>query len=297
MVQDRERAFQAFHDVHVLHGRLVHVRVFLDGEDQVGNARRAAFDFVKQTVDLGDRRDSDERRAGRAGIELRKERFEHIRLDVAVRQAGRKLPQIVLPVAAQQRIQLLLEVGHGQGVRRGILVLDDAGLQLLDFRFLRRGEVAPAEFVGGVANFLQDVAQLAGGALGGGGGIVEFVSEAGGKFSERGQAVALLFPARRLANAVGHHADEALGQLGHFLHEFVKFRFGKSQDAAVGQRAGAERERFHSGKGQPPGHLAGIDSNDHRLAGEFAARLELAFEKDKHRVGRIARGSSECRPP
>ena len=179
----------------------------------------------------------------------------------------------------------------------GSLCCDDAGLQLLNFRFLRGSEVAPPKFVGRIANFLQDFAQLAGGALGGGGGIVEFVSEPRGKFSESREAVALLFPARRLANAVGHHADEALGQLGHFLHEVVKLRFGKSQDAAIGQRAGAERERFHSGKGQPPGHLAGIDGNDHRLAGEFAARLELAFQKNKHCVGRIARGSSECRRP
>src|ERR1700722_16620878 len=57
------------------------------------------------------------------------------------------------------------------------------------------------------------------------------MSEPRGKFSKSRKAVPLLFPARGLADAVGHHADEALGQLGHFLHEVVKLRFGKSQDA------------------------------------------------------------------
>ena len=122
------------------------------------------------------------------------------------------------------------------------------------------------------------------------------MSEPCGEFSEGGQAVALLFPARGLADAVGHHAHEALGQLGHFLHQFLILRLRKSQDVAVGQRACAERECFHSGIGQSPGNLAGVDIDDDRFAAEFAARLELSLEKDKHGVRGSARVNQDIAP-
>ena len=246
MIQNRERAFQAFHDVHVLHGRLVHVRVFLDRQDQIGNARRAAFDFVQQAHDLDRRADSNQRRAGRAGIERPEQFFQRLRLNISARKTCRKLPQIVLSMAAQQGIQLFFQFAHRQRVGRRFILLGERGFQFLDLRFLRGSKLAPSQIVARVADAFQNIAQLAGGAFGGGSGIVEFVSEPRGKFSERSEAVSLLFPARGLADPVGHHAHEALGQLGHFLHEVVILRFWISQDVAVGQRAGAERECFHS---------------------------------------------------
>ena len=50
-------------------------------------------------------------------------------------------------------------------------------------------------------------------------------------------------------------------------------------------------------KGSRPVTCAGVDRNDHGLAADFAARLDLAFEKDIHGVGRIARGHQSDRPP
>ena len=47
VIQNRERGFQALYNVHVLHRRLIHVGVFLDGADQVRYARGAALDFVQ----------------------------------------------------------------------------------------------------------------------------------------------------------------------------------------------------------------------------------------------------------
>ena len=153
-------------------------------------------------------------------------------LTFLARQVGRQLPQVVLPVAAQQGIDLVFQVAHGQRIGRNFVALDEGSFQLLDFRFLRRGEVAPSQFVAGVADFLQDVAQLAGGALGGGSGIVELMSEPRGKFSQGGQAVALLLEPSGFADSVGHQADEALGQFRHFLHKLGKQRGRKAQDAA-----------------------------------------------------------------
>ena len=52
VIQDRQRRFEAFHDVDVLDGRLVHERIFLNCADQFGDPRRAAFYFVQQVRDL-----------------------------------------------------------------------------------------------------------------------------------------------------------------------------------------------------------------------------------------------------
>ena len=230
------------------------------------------------------------RRASRAGIKRPEQRLQHTRLDVPARQPGGQLPQIVLSMAAQQGIQLVFQFADGQRIGRRFIVLREVGLQLFDFRFLCGSQLAPPQIVARVLDAFQNIAQLACSAFRGGGGIVEFVSEARGKFSERRQAVALLFPARGFADSVGHHAHETFGQLRHLLHEVVKFRFGESQDVSVRQRASAERRCFHPGKRKLPSHLAGVDRNNHSLAAEFTPRLNLSVEEHKHRGGGITGG-------
>ena len=93
----------------------------------------------------------------------------------------------------------------------GFVVLDEGGFEFFDFGFLLGGEFAAAQFVAGIFDFLEHVAQLAGGAASGGSGIVEFVREARGKFAQRSQAVALLLHASDFANSVRHQADQTLG--------------------------------------------------------------------------------------
>src|SRR5690242_2791794 len=48
VLQDCQGCFQAFHHIDVLYRRLVHVGVFLDRTDQVGDSRGATFDLVQQ---------------------------------------------------------------------------------------------------------------------------------------------------------------------------------------------------------------------------------------------------------
>ena len=101
VVQDSERGFQAFHDIDILHRRLVHVGIFLDRADQVRNSRCAAFDFIQQVRYLDRGGNPHQSGSGSAGIEDREQRFQRFRLDVLPCQIGRQLPQVVLAVTAQ----------------------------------------------------------------------------------------------------------------------------------------------------------------------------------------------------
>src|SRR5258708_14191102 len=49
MVENRERSFQALHDIDALDRGLVHVGVFLYRTDQIGDPRRTTLDFMQQT--------------------------------------------------------------------------------------------------------------------------------------------------------------------------------------------------------------------------------------------------------
>ena len=63
--------------------------------------------------------DSHQRGARRSlASRMREQRFQHLRLDIPARQVGRQLPQIVLPVTAQQGINLIFQVADGQSVGR-----------------------------------------------------------------------------------------------------------------------------------------------------------------------------------
>ncbi len=127
--------------------------------------------------------DPDQRGARGFRIENGEKRFERFGLDVPVRQIGGQLPQIVLAVASQQRVNLVFEIADRERIGRSFVALNEGSFQLLDFRFLRGSKLAPAQFVAGVADFLEHVAQLAGGAPGGGSGIVELMGEPRGEFS------------------------------------------------------------------------------------------------------------------
>src|SRR5256885_16090216 len=49
-MHDRECVFDTVLDVHFLHGTLIHVGVFLDGADQIGDARRAVLKFLGDAI-------------------------------------------------------------------------------------------------------------------------------------------------------------------------------------------------------------------------------------------------------
>ncbi len=257
----------------------------------------AAFDFIQQCRNFHRSRDSNQRRAGRIRIEGGEKRFQRFRLDVLPSQIRGQLPQIVLPVAAQQGIDLIFQVADGQRIGRNFVALHERSFHLLDLRFLRGGEVAPPQFVAGVSNFLEDVAQLAGGALGGGSGIVEFMREPGRKLSQRSQPVALLFPARGFANSVGHQPDETLRQFRHLLHEFGKLRRRETQHARVRDGAGAHGKLLHSGKWQHAGHVSRPRS-EARPFRRRVRRAPAAVPRESRTSRRRDRpGESRCRRP
>ena len=137
-------------------------------------------------------------------------------------------------MTTQQRINLLFQVADGECIGRRLIALDERGFQFLDFRLLSGGEIAPPQLETRVLDFLQDVAQLAGGAFGGGSRIVQLMRESRGQLTESGQSVSLLFDASGFADPVGHQANQTLGQLRHLLNQIRKSRGGKSCDAAVG---------------------------------------------------------------
>src|ERR1700688_412228 len=46
VIQNGERSLQRFHDIHVLHGRLIHERVFLDRAHELGDPRGTVFNLI-----------------------------------------------------------------------------------------------------------------------------------------------------------------------------------------------------------------------------------------------------------
>src|SRR5262249_48672828 len=159
--QDGERGFEALYDIDILYGSLVHVSVFLDRPNQVRDPRSAALDFVQQGRDLQRRRDPDQGRTCCFRVQRSKQRFQDCRLGAFVRQIGSKLPQVILAVAAEQRVQLVFQNADGQGIGWRPIPLDQRGLQPFDFGSLRRGEFVCSQFVTRIFDLLQNSAQLA----------------------------------------------------------------------------------------------------------------------------------------
>ena len=73
MIQDSQRGFQALHNIDIQYRRLIHVRVFLNRTDQIGDTRRAAFDFIQQARDLKRSADPHQSCSGSVGIEGREQ--------------------------------------------------------------------------------------------------------------------------------------------------------------------------------------------------------------------------------
>src|SRR5262249_51122413 len=78
------------------------------------------------------------------------------------------------------------------------------------------------------------------------------------------------------------------GQVRSFLDEFRESGRGKSQNAALGDSPCCHPKLLRSGKGQGSGHLSNVEVNHQCLSSKLPSPLKLAFEKNEHRVGRIA---------
>src|SRR6266436_4209776 len=55
VMHDRERVFDTVLDVHLLHGALIHIGIFFDGADKIGDARRAVLKFLGDAIHFQER--------------------------------------------------------------------------------------------------------------------------------------------------------------------------------------------------------------------------------------------------
>ena len=168
----------------------------------------------------------------------REQRFQRLRLDVLARQIGRQLPQVVLPVTAQQGINLIFQIADGERICGTFVRLgkEASSFSISDFCAGVRSRL-PSSWLASLI-FFRMSRKLTRGALGGRSGIVEFMSQSSRKLSQRGQSVALLFHPSGFADPVGHQAHQTLGQFRHLLHQIGKQRGRKSQGAAIGRLLG-----------------------------------------------------------
>ncbi len=213
-------------DVDVLHRRLVHVRVFLDRTDQVRNSRACCSRSHSADPQSRPMRKSAPS-AARAvsGSSMANNVLQRFRLDVSARQIGSELPQIVLPVTAQQGIDLLFQIARRQR-RRAEARRTVQAMSLPAFRFpisvpqfrSRRPNswlAVPDPFQNhravGWWRALRQTRDCS----------VHAPSPAESFPSEASRSRLLLHP-RGFADPVRHQAHERVGQFGHFLHQFRK---------------------------------------------------------------------------
>src|SRR5205085_8745479 len=206
---------------------------------------------------------------------------------ISPRQVRRQLPEVILTMAPQQRVDLILQVADGERIGRWVVLERNGYFQLLDFGFLRRAQVTPSQFVAGILDAMKDFTQLTGSTLGRRGRVVELMGESGRKLAQARQAIALLLEASCLANSVRHQSHETGDQFRHFLNELWELRGRKAQDSAVRKCPSIHRELFHPGKRQHTSNVAGFGRKHNRLTAEFAPDLKLSFEQHEHGVRRI----------
>jgi hypothetical protein len=65
VIHDGERGFEAALDIDFLSGALIHVGIFLDGFDEIGNAGGAVLELVSNAFHLEERGEAGEFRANR----------------------------------------------------------------------------------------------------------------------------------------------------------------------------------------------------------------------------------------
>ena len=110
--------------------------------------------------------------------------FQHLRPEVFSGKIGRELPQVVLPMTAQQGVELVFQVGNRESILRMSIVPHQRCLQPFNFSSLLRGKIAPAELMTCVAYSLQQVSKLAAGSLGGRCWIVQFMRQPSRKLAQ-----------------------------------------------------------------------------------------------------------------
>ena len=94
-MHDRERCFEALGDVDFLHGRLIHVGIFLDGFDEIGDAGGAVVEFVGDAIHFEQGGEASELRTRATFAGSWRERLEMGVGEIGFRRERAELPGIL----------------------------------------------------------------------------------------------------------------------------------------------------------------------------------------------------------
>src|SRR5216683_4231814 len=215
VMHDGQRGFQALGDVYLLQLGLVHVGIFFDGFDEVGDARGAVLEFVSNALHFeqrGEARQLRAQRRARYGCEA----FQLSVGEVCFHEQRRQLPGVGNVPAFQPALNRFFALDARE------FVLERSGLQrranfLLALRQHRAILGADSGRAPHLAQTLEAIAQRARGTPRRRGRIVQLVRQTCGQFAEGREFFALLAGQCVASYAVGQHADQALRQKRHAM--------------------------------------------------------------------------------
>ncbi len=130
--------------------------------------------------------------------------------------------------------------------------------------------------------------EAGGGALRGGGRVVEFVGQVAGEFTERGELFSLLLDAGYFAHAVEQRGDYALGHGRDGLKHLRKDGLGNDERPDRRDGEALPAVGLHAREGEYAGHLSCAADEQGHGATMLAADMNLAFEDKDHVLGRGA---------
>src|SRR5580704_15559627 len=287
VIHDGKSRFEAALDVDLLHGALIHVGVFLDGFDEVGDAGRAVLELFGNAFhfeERGEAREFGAKRCARGGSKA----CEVGVGEACVGQGWRQLPGVSDLVRFEPGLDGLFALDAGE------LILELCGLQCGSdflFAFGQKAAIFGADLcgAGGLAETGQAIAQGCSGTASGCGRIIELVSKTSGKFAQGGELLVLLFSAGDAANAVGEQTDEAADEFRQSFKEFWELADGKSEEMRGKNGATSNRDHFQTRERK---HARDIAGGNHKYRSVdtpvFTPGTHLAFQHHHHVLRYVA---------
>uniref|UniRef100_E6QI92 Uncharacterized protein n=1 Tax=mine drainage metagenome TaxID=410659 RepID=E6QI92_9ZZZZ len=161
----------------------------------------------------------------------------------------------------------------------------DPALPSLDGENLVCGEAEGDETIARIAVAAQLGEDAAGGALRGGGWVVQLVGEIAGELAEGGEFFALLLDASDLADAVEEGVDGALAERGDGLHHLREHGFVEQERPDRLDGEALATVACHAGKRQEAGHLSCASDEERHRTGALASDVDFALEDEDHLLG------------
>ena len=172
--------------------------------------------------------------------------------------------------------------------RVGLRRISAAGrFELLDGSSLFVGETDVLQLADRTAKLADRAAQALRCPSGSRRRIVQLVGQTGGKFAQRGQAVALLLRPRHFPGAVDHGAYQPPAQLRHVAQQLVKQRRGKCENSRRLDRVAVRGKYRHPRVRQYSGYGPSLGGKNVFVRSREPG-IEFAFEDHYHAVGWVA---------